>query len=292
MASSEVPAIERPHEFLIEPFVDFTATELKLRGLSIMLAVVYLDSGIGITGNNSTKLARIGAWLRTLKVPWAILGDWNASPDELVSSGWTELVRGQPVVPLGLTVTCTSGRGALLDYAVVSNSMLPLIKSCEGRMDTPWSPHVGIQLRLHANPRTVSVRKLLLPKTLEHSRVDNAIWAADVSPQMKLDFARTRFPQHWIHQAGQRLTVELNGCYYNWAVASEQYLTKGSESSATGRRGLWPSIRIQPLAPPKANPSTDKDPRLLGGASSAAGLEKRAYISSEASLCPKPWQRC
>eukprot|EP00959_Pyramimonas_sp_CCMP1952_P149930 3137297-Pyramimonas_sp.AAC.1 len=104
-------------------FKDVVGCQLKIGGQSIAIFGIYLTSEVGIAGMNVTKLIPLGTLLQSIKTPWLVIGDFNATPIELQKSGWPSLVDGLIRVPSGSEYTCTAGQKRMIDYAVLSRSM-------------------------------------------------------------------------------------------------------------------------------------------------------------------------
>ena len=68
---------------------------------------------------------------------------WNLEPSELEMARWPEFVRGRVVQPSGVAFTCRSGKGRMLDHAVVSGR-IPAHFALEADMESPWAPHQGL----------------------------------------------------------------------------------------------------------------------------------------------------
>ena len=92
---------------------------LHRRGLDFAYGVVYLECG-GNTGNNKRRATELGTALRALGLPFAVAGDYNATPQEAEDWDYTKLIGGTVLVPEHCDATCTSGQGRLIDYWIVS----------------------------------------------------------------------------------------------------------------------------------------------------------------------------
>ena len=84
-----------------------------------------------------------------VKIPYVIAADWNATPEQLQEEDWGEwlgFIRGSIVAP-AVPMTCTAGKGRVLDYVVCSPVLRTLI-SIELDFETPWTPHIGLQIEV------------------------------------------------------------------------------------------------------------------------------------------------
>ncbi len=82
------------------------------------LGSLYLISRIGVMAEaNQNILDEAAARISLIKGPWAIGGDFNCTPAELVKSGWLKMVGGVIFRPEGST--CNLGEKRTLDFFVV-----------------------------------------------------------------------------------------------------------------------------------------------------------------------------
>ena len=103
------------------PFQDATFVLLSFSGFSFLFVSLYLTCGEGLEGpNNAKKLVDLTGLLSMAGFPWLVIGDFNTAPAEVNKSHWFQYVSRMVVVPDGGSVICTSGGGALLDFAVAS----------------------------------------------------------------------------------------------------------------------------------------------------------------------------
>ena len=109
-------------------FDDFSAITVRIKNSPLTLIHVYLDDGVGAAGNNLVKLGRIGALLRIIRGPWAVIGDMNMSPQAMQDSGWPDQVGGMVVTAPGVHTTCTTGSGSLIDFAVCNNAARAMLE--------------------------------------------------------------------------------------------------------------------------------------------------------------------
>eukprot|EP00959_Pyramimonas_sp_CCMP1952_P286317 5986958-Pyramimonas_sp.AAC.1 len=99
-----------------------------------------------------TTSARI---VKSLGVPWCLVGDFNATPEELARSGWLLTLKARILTPEGVNITCTTGEGRMLDYVVVPDSFRPFLKRVMPIQKLPWGPHVGLNILVVARPAAV-----------------------------------------------------------------------------------------------------------------------------------------
>ena len=63
------------------------------KGVSILIAVVYMTCGIGFQGQNITKFLELSRLISHYKMPYVFLGDWNMEPEELRQQEWFQSLR-------------------------------------------------------------------------------------------------------------------------------------------------------------------------------------------------------
>ena len=98
-----------------------------------------------------------------------MLADWNCPPSELRQQQWLQQLQAVVLEPRNATPTCwTSEEGSLIDYAVVSERLLPLLDlTSDGRV--PWAPHEGLRLRVRHRIERWRVLRLRRPAPLPPS---------------------------------------------------------------------------------------------------------------------------
>jgi len=124
---------------------------------------VYLMDGVGLYRNNLEILHQIMALIRTIGLPFIILGDWNMTPTQLAGCTWLADIGAAIETPRDTEITCTAGNGSLIDYAVISISIKPLLECCEYIQHLPWGSHMGIRLKLSPELQHIKVRTLIQP---------------------------------------------------------------------------------------------------------------------------------
>ncbi len=133
-----------------------------LRG-GLHLASIWLFPTVGIGARcNLDFLQEVGGYLRSLRAPWILGGDFNGEPEELQASGWLNLVDGQIVC--AALPTCNGSR---YDYFVVARCLLHGVVGATRVRDGDMSPHSPVRLLMRANPRTILVRCLRAHRPLE-----------------------------------------------------------------------------------------------------------------------------
>ena len=81
---------------------DLVAMQIKLFDVAVLFVGIYLDSSVGVTGNNLKKLKTLAALTAGFMGPWMAVGDWNAEPAELRDSGWLEILQASVRTPTNI----------------------------------------------------------------------------------------------------------------------------------------------------------------------------------------------
>ena len=168
----------------------------------IHMGSLYLQDCVGPTHPaNIDILDHVARRLSALAGPWIIGGDFNCEPEELINTGFVDLVGG--VVHAPADVTCGGKR---YDYFVVSSDLSPAIFSVNAVADGSFSPHCPVRMLIRATPRAMLVRHLKAPRgfsarlpfgppTLDHVKeaaTANALFKSEVVEQ---SIARVHFPE-------------------------------------------------------------------------------------------------
>ena len=140
----------------------WTATEVRIAKVSIIVVTAYLWCGQGLSQRNWAILQHISALFDVFKTPFILFADFNIDPTTLWQSGWCQhhhvVIRSPDVQS-----TC-SVSNRVIDFFVVSSSISSIVFISV--VDVPWSPHIGLCLEVCADAHDVMVRKLLEPLPL------------------------------------------------------------------------------------------------------------------------------
>ena len=167
-----------------------------------------------------------------------MLADFNDTPLEVSNSRWPERVKAAVVPPGAAPYTCTAGQTRVLDFAIASECILPLITSIETVMDVPWAPHLGIRLVLKRDSCRAVARTLVTPSALLPSAgqevdevevekwEDSVAWAAQQKDFPFVDGLTkwmksfpTQVTQSWCEKSG-----ELTKQYRSWSWTARRQL--------------------------------------------------------------------
>lgn len=142
----------------------WTALWWNFQGVPLIVACVYAKDGEGPRGReNLNLLLQLQQSLNSTAIPWIAVGDWNCSPEELAAANWDQHLSADILRPKGGDITCISGRGRLLDYALLSKSACGLVTDIRIINGGPWSPHAGLRISLCKTPGSINIRCFRAP---------------------------------------------------------------------------------------------------------------------------------
>ena len=136
-------------------------------GLRIALLAVYLQDGVGIMGNRDL-LSEIGRSIGDTRL-WIAAGDWNCEPQDLLESGWLDMVKGT-IVEQEHDCTYTNGSARELDFFVVSEELAPALRGTGFDLAAGWRPHAAVCAQLMKRPRALVARQLLAPRRAQEQK--------------------------------------------------------------------------------------------------------------------------
>ena len=112
------------------------------------------------------KWCRFWEFTHSIRTPFAVAADFNMEPDQLWETWWVQSLglKASTVVP-EVEHTCTTGRGRIIDFAVISDSVQPFWRGIALEYNSPCKPHIGICLQFTATPTQVRVRQACFPKS-------------------------------------------------------------------------------------------------------------------------------
>jgi hypothetical protein len=149
--------------------IDASAVGVRLRGLNVAVIAAYMDDQKDqtfICRANLTKMHCLLTFVKAIGVPFVIAADFNVPPETLRdTTTWLDDMGADIMLAADVQVTCTAGRGRVLDYVVCSRCLMPLLKVEVDSMAS-WRPHVGLRISLDCTPRAYRVCKLIQPPDL------------------------------------------------------------------------------------------------------------------------------
>ena len=110
-------------------------------------------------------MAQILEFTHSIRTPFAIAADFNMEPDQLWETGWVQSLGQRQYCRAGSGDTCTTGRGQVIDFGVISDSVRPFWRGITPEYNSPCKPHIGICLQFTATPTQVRVRQACFPKS-------------------------------------------------------------------------------------------------------------------------------
>ena len=122
-------------------FTFMAATQLALQGTDILVMGAYHRGGL-----RDDMLAEAHRITRGGRLHFIYMADFNASPDEVRDSGWPDRLQAS-VITAGKDnePTCQQGSHAsCIDFAIVSDTLLPLIQSFTIDWAVPWGHHAAL----------------------------------------------------------------------------------------------------------------------------------------------------
>ena len=145
---------------------DWTPIFWHLKGLTLTLVVVfaYFSTGDDAQAANQVEMAQFLEFTHSIRAPFVSAAYVNMEPDQLWGTGWVQSLgqKANIVVP-EVGHTCTTGRGRIIDYAVISDSVQPLWRGITLEKNSPCKTHIGICLQFTATPTQVRVRQACFP---------------------------------------------------------------------------------------------------------------------------------
>ncbi|CAK0847722.1 unnamed protein product [Prorocentrum cordatum] len=142
-----------------DPSEGFCPTCWHLKSGNIVIVSAYLLPQFGFKEANQRTLVRLGAFLRQLRDPCVVLGDWNITPDEWDKTQWLMKLNAERLLVENCTATCNRGSGSAIDYALVSKGTTGHLK-LQAVEEVPWKDHIGLKLTIKDGKQRWWRRKL------------------------------------------------------------------------------------------------------------------------------------
>ena len=129
------------------------------------LLSVYLISGEGPSESNAAICNQVADKLLCLNRPFIIGGDWQMTSEQLESMGWVQRVGGVIVQPSSVTPpSCSSGKGRMIDYFVVSKGLEHLVADCYVVQLATTTPHRPVRIEFYSGVREPHMRVFKRPQ--------------------------------------------------------------------------------------------------------------------------------
>ena len=102
---------------------------------------------------NQVKMTQILEFTHSIRTLFVIAADFNMEPDQLWETGWVQSF-GQKanIVVQRVGHTCTRGRGRVIDFAVISDSVQPFLPRITPEYNPPCAHRH--MLAFHGNSHT------------------------------------------------------------------------------------------------------------------------------------------
>ena len=97
------------------------------------------------------------------------MGDYNIRADELEASGILKALGLTLIRADNTDITCTSGKGSCIDYALVTSGFTDAIVDLKAVKAVPWGPHFGLRIRFRTNMKNMTVPEIVRPKPIDEA---------------------------------------------------------------------------------------------------------------------------
>ncbi len=105
----------------------------------------------------------IAGRLNVLGKPYVMCGDWQVEPEDMRRSGLLALINGVIIAPSSATNVLT---GRVIDYFVVSPSLVSSSLTAEALTSCRFIPHLPVCMRISLKVSRAAVRGFALPRPL------------------------------------------------------------------------------------------------------------------------------
>ena len=101
---------------------DWTPIFWHLKGLTLAVVFAYFSTGDNAQAANKVKLAQILEFTHSIRTLFVIAVGFKREPDQLWEAGWLQSLgqKADIVVP-EVEHTCTTSRGRVMDFSVISD---------------------------------------------------------------------------------------------------------------------------------------------------------------------------
>ncbi|OLP81585.1 hypothetical protein AK812_SmicGene37862 [Symbiodinium microadriaticum] len=203
----------------------WTQVFMRLHGHDLAIFAVYLKVDTPLYHPpNSDVLHELMAAVRALSCAWIAIGDWNATPEDVVSLGLPRLLQGELLATGGPTLL----GGREIDFAILDNR---LHGSCrvEAEKEVPWSPHFLLQVNVSMEFGQQLLPSLTRYKPIVRFQGPTLPWSAYAAREVDVE---------WLPGVDQPpcCSCELSREFASWAKQAESYLQATQpEPAQTGR---------------------------------------------------------
>ena len=128
---------------------------LRLAQFTIVVCSVYLYASEGLSERNQNILFQLQLIKDILGFPLLIFGDFNMLSSDIEQAGWDRRL-GAKFVKLDQGSTLINTESRNIDFFMATENVHQLVDYISQADNTPWSPHVGLNLQLNSLPHSVS----------------------------------------------------------------------------------------------------------------------------------------
>lgn len=139
---------------------------LRLRHTTVCLITTYFYDSIGLDELNHKILVQIDVCQRLIGLPIIVIGDFNIEYEDMVQSGWLDVPKLKAFKPDEITSTLYGIEDRVIDYVLMSESIVHIFKFLKPVFNTPWRPHVSLALGIHSRPRQAHALHIWRPREL------------------------------------------------------------------------------------------------------------------------------
>ena len=109
--------------------IRFAAGIFRFKGCSILFLTLYLRCSVGMDGDNDLRMKQVSLLIHLTGLPFITIGDFNMLPADFYASGWPQYLHASVVTPSDCTSTLRHTSDRVIDYALVSDSVIGIVKS-------------------------------------------------------------------------------------------------------------------------------------------------------------------
>jgi hypothetical protein len=121
------------------PMGSWSACKIRGQARDLLVVTLYLKDGEGMSPTNLARLGQFHGLIKSIRVPWIILGDFNMGPDTLDQGGFLDLLGGYVITADNGASTCTTGEGSLLDVAIARKDIASSVSLAQD-LEAPMEP--------------------------------------------------------------------------------------------------------------------------------------------------------
>ncbi len=155
---SDVVSMPPVHRFMFKHWHGFA------RG-GLGAGTAYLHATGGMDQDNQALLHSIAGILKAWGLPFIIGGDWQMSPQELIDSGWPDLM-GAKVVHSSTSTYFSGKHERQLDYFLASHPIAGALMACYNREEASVAKHIPVVLQLDGDFNSRRIMRMKRPMKL------------------------------------------------------------------------------------------------------------------------------